>query len=79
MTKTNITKINILFILFVFIFTTENLHSQIDEIWKKNIDKSDEFLSKKDYKNALDFAFKSLADVKKTFGEKNESLKRTEK
>lgn len=72
MTKTYFTKLNILFLLSLFIFSAINLHSQVDEFWKKNIDKSDEFLSKKDYKNALDFAFKSLADVKKTFGEKNE-------
>jgi CHAT domain-containing protein len=66
------TKIKILFSLIIFICLNQVSFSQNNEVWKQNIDKSDEFLAKKDYKNALDWANKSLVDVKKTFGVKNE-------
>lgn len=54
-----------------FILSSFTLLSQSQSNWKVFLDQSDASLMKKDYKNALDFANKSLVEVKKGLGERS--------
>ncbi len=61
------------FIFIVFSLNISNIYSQIKDQWRVNLEQSDQYLVKKDYKNALDLAEKSIVEIRKTMGNNTET------